>query len=772
MHLPVGDFHIEKTNGMKKIFRRKSTDRESDPSGAPQFNASYLRRLSLPNNSLEPVPNHERRRFSIAGVRLPRDHVPSGRRRSTAQANAVFRQPEDPVPGSSSEITNSQSVASDIALDLPSSNAGTNFAMDVDDVASAVGNPVVAEPLPANGHDTEDAQSVALSDTKTLYHTRQSQMELQETYNENFTLYVPYLYRQWRLATIAYQNAQNPIPNSRNLAPVHIGEQDDGDIESATPARQEMISRAARAAREYVIPDSDVDDDISTVIGSIRSREEVRHTEVSSTASTPPSSPHSTGPTSSMTIMGRSTSRYNNKRQLVIANEFFKHNAFVFVDLESFKAFKNLRLNAKQEKKNSSLFYDPLSNTYRRFLNLELPSSDSGLIPDMRQHIIGAETKALGVGLPLLKVQVPYLSSFRKNAPFIVFKRFREIPLPPVNSQKSYTDEDAIFDDDDLEMDPKSTSKKQFRSQSEVSARRLSSTSMASLKSSTSSSSSLNSMEEDYETYEYCTVHVKYFQHCRRYILQFNPENEPSFSVLIFQHNFKPFADFVYKNTRFRVYGTPIVTGYLVNYNPTLKLMIVDPDKPSLCDEIINKKQEFDLKSLIKRRRSSTGSDVDSKSEGVLVNPVDERVRGMDNPYPGSSNGLIHLDYLSASNITSSSFVANKLPTFGLFKDVMIYDVDEDNFRILPKKYTEVGKIETYQEVNNNRSTSAQPFEESLSSTKTVNTDTLVLTAIMLTLREVSIRNSSRQNSLLSSWNLQGLNAQSYRYGNGGGFLV
>ncbi|KAG7194262.1 uncharacterized protein KQ657_004989 [Scheffersomyces spartinae] len=585
-------------------------------------------------------------------------------------------------------------------------------------------------------------------------------MELQETYNENFTLYVPFLFRQWRLA---HRNAVNAATgNGRNLAPAQFPDNDDPEIESASPARQEMLSRAARAAREYAMADSDVDDDdISTVIGSIHNTA----ISVASSSSSSPSPP-SSGPTS-MTIMGRSTSRYNNKRVLIIANEFLKHNAFVFVDGDSFKQFKQLRMNIKQDKKTSSVFYDPATQSYKRFPLQNLPSSDSGLIPDLRQHIIGPDYKALGYGLPLFKVQVPYLSSFRKNAPFVVFKRFREVPLPPVYGQKVVVDEGALYADDDMDINTQTAISKDHKANAQVteSSRRRHSD-LGGRKSESESPVSLQ--DNDYETYDYCTVHVKYFQHCRRYILQFNPENEPLFSVLVFQHNFKPFADFLYKNTRFRVYGTPIVTGYLVNYNPTLKLMIVDPDSPSLVDEIINKKQEFDLKSLIKRKRSSSISE--NSNSGIAINPVDKRVEGMDNPYPGASNGLIYLDYLSATSHTSSSLVANKLPTFGIFKDVMIYDVEEDNFRIIPKKYTEIGKIETYQELNNNRSTSAQPFQESLSSSKSVDTDTLVLTAVMLTLHEVSIRNSNRQNSLLSNWSLQALNGSTYRYGNVGAF--
>mmetsp|Transcript_5668 Transcript_5668/g.6719 ORF Transcript_5668/g.6719 Transcript_5668/m.6719 type:complete len:87 (-) Transcript_5668:1244-1504(-) len=72
------------------------------------------------------------------------------------------------------------------------------------------------------------------------------------------------------------------------------------------------------------------------------------------------------------------------------------------------------------------------------------------------------------------------------------------------------------------------------------------------------------------------------------------------------------------------------------------------------------------------------------------------------------------------------------MPPFGLFKDSMAYD--DDSVTFIPKKFSNAGRIEIYQDNSN--------LTEDVNSTLSIDLDSLVINCILLTLRESNIRNS------------------------------
>lgn len=424
---------------------------------------------------------------------------------------------------------------------------------------------------------------VALSDSDTLHIDRQSRMELQHTYQENFTQYLPYLIHRQRLLRDA---PDEPEPT----------------------------------------PDDTFHDDQLTIFNEAGS-----------------------GPatlTRSL-IMDRSTNKYDLKRDFVVVNELIKNTTHVFVDAESFALFKFLR--ARRKHRNLVILYDQQGNIKRLLNAREVRQSIGDNVVDHRNHIIPLENKLLGKGLPLFKVVVPYMLTFRKSVPFMLFKRYREIPAKPVAS-------DA---DSDL-----------------------------------------------YESYNFCSVYVKLFQYVRRYTFNFTPENASPFKVVAFQHSFRAFTDFEYRNTRFRVLGTAIMGAYLMTYNPYLKLAIVDQDAPALTDNLVEKGNV--------------------KLAGELQNP---------RPYP-TNPLLAESDFGVTSPRHNKAYIPKELPPFGGFTDAMTY---VKSTSIIPKKYSEAGKITLYQDASN---TTEDP-----SSTLSVDLDSLVLTCVMMVMRENNLRSTAKNNT-------------------------
>lgn len=458
---------------------------------------------------------------------------------------------------------------------------------------------------PANSDDASVA-SAALSETETLAQTKQHRLDLQDCYQDNFTGYLPFLIRQLR---------------------------------RERQRQQEMV---ASVPQDVAVSLSDE----ATVASSVDS----------------PYAP----------IMRRSLDVYNYKRTMIVATEFIKHITFVFADAEAFTLFKHLRSNNKKLRKNSTIIYDGTTHEIKRIRGRSVSEGEGtidgqdDLVVDTRQHLIPLEYKLKGAGLPLFKIVVPYMSSFRKKVPYMVFKRYKEVP-----------DEPHPGDGDDTEK---------------------------------------------FETYDFCTVYLKTFQHYKRYTMELTVPGQPPLRLLAFQNNFRPYTDFEYKNTRFRVLGSAIATAYMMNYNPELKLFILDDDMPSLIDNLVNKPPGVDLKALMKRRGSTSEHSTTRSSEEV------------DNPVPDPQSPIILENETGFMRVRRLNYIPSDMPPFGQFLDSCSYCED---LLLLPKKYSEVGKLDLYQNP-------AEIEDSDYSSTLSVDMDLLVLLSVLLVLRETNLRSSNR----------------------------
>lgn len=489
----------------------------------------------------------------------------------------------------------------------------------------------------ANGNGSQqqasDAELVALSETDTLAYSREQRMELQDTFDENYTTYLPFVLRRLR--------------REHELA-----------LAGMEGAAREGAARPENHSSMELVEDQDDEKTIALATDELG-----RH------------------------IMRRQSFKYNYKRQLILVSEFIRSNTYVFSDQESFRVFRYLRSHNKKLRKNSMIVFDPNGNIKRikrRPSEVEGdPDIGDGLV-DLRQHIIPLDYKLKGSGLPLFKIQVPYMSSFRKKVPYMVFKRYKELPAPP--SQGNEPEDD-----------------------------------------------------ENFETYEYCTVHMKTFQQYKRYILHFTPDNAPPFKLLVFQNNYRPFTDFTYKDTRFRVLGLSLMTAYLMNYNPELKLIVIDDNQPSLCDNIVEKKSHH-------LRGQVNGSNGQTQPEYF------------NNPVPDENNTILSEDKNLYIQMSKRNYIPNNMPPFGRFVDSCAYP---NEHLILPKRYSEVGKLELYQALESVN-------HPDMSSTLAVDPDQMVLTTVLLTLRETSLRTTNRYSnaSLVSR---MGTFAISPGLGTGGG---
>jgi len=455
---------------------------------------------------------------------------------------------------------------------------------------------------------TSISDSIALSESDTLLYDKKQQLELQETYNDNFTLYLPFLLRQLR--------------NARD---------------------------------EFIETDHDIDsDDQNTMIDDSN--------------------------VSPYLILNKDASNFNLKRGFIIVQELLKHNTYLFANEQSFNLFKHLRLNKKKETRNLRIVYDANGSIRRLSASKRTKKGNdatlSNELVDTRSHIIPLEYKIKGLGLPIFKIHAPYLSSFRKNSPYLIFKKYREIPLRPSLQDSPNNENSDIL--------------------------------------------------TSYEAYVFCTVYVKHFYDIRRYILNFSPVGKKPFRIIIFQHNYKPFADFNYQDTRFRVLGTSLSCVYVTNYSPIMKLMIIDKDEPSLCDNIINKKTGFEILSIMKQKKRYPSNNSTEESDG----PNNDIT--LSNPYPDPQSPLL-ADSASSLRISGKhAFISRSMPPFGLFKDSMAYD--DDSVTFIPKKFSNAGRIEIYQDNSN--------LTEDVNSTLSIDLDSLVINCILLTLRESNIRNS------------------------------
>ncbi|CAH2353591.1 hypothetical protein CLIB1423_11S03202 [[Candida] railenensis] len=463
-------------------------------------------------------------------------------------------------------------------------------------------------------NDATSVESAPLSESDTLFLTNQERLSLQPTFQENFSLYLPFLIRRLRYERM-YEHS---------------------DLASS----QETV---ASVAEKY-------------------------------------------------SVLDQPTHNYNEKRRMILVHEFMKNSNLVFISMESFTLYRELR-SLKKEK----------------------------------QAEMATKYQSKGLALPLFKIESHSYLRLDDGAD-VIFHKYLELPSTQMNSN----------------------------------------------------SGSANPVASP--TYKFCTVHIKTYTNLKRFTFTFNPQDGRTspFKVILFQHNFKPIADFNYKNTRFRIFGNSLINFGLA---PNLKLLIIDKDKPSLCDKVFDKPQ-FKLSSIVRRRRSSAvdpsapnsrrGSSVGRRrSSAVSINSncigeeeciaPDENFNSvgeaedeegvetdplkMANPYPDKSNPLLKYDqnqYL----LLNKTFVSNEVPPFGSFQDVVCYAKD---FSLLPKKFKEQGRFEIYQD------SSRFVPGVNMDANNSLDMDTLVLCCINLAIRDMVVK----RNSKISS-NMEAINRYNY----------
>lgn len=541
---------------------------------------------------------------------------------------------------------------------------------------------------------TQSNQSTTLSEANTLFIDRHQRLELQDSYIDNFTMYLPFVIRQMRLIEERRYRESQEYRNENEQSTT--GNSSGNDVSQQTQGH-------------VIIPEIAGDDldDISTIFDEA-------HVPLETFAMT------------HYKILEKQLSSFDVRRLFIIVAGMLKHNTYIFPSAESFELFKQLRSSIKKHRKNLIMVYDnqgtikrASSSSSTNIKREDIDQQSEGIIIDDRPHIIPLDQKLKGLGLPLFKIQTPYLSSFRKSTPCIIFKRYKEVPQPPPSP-----------------LTPSSSSTLSLASSLPAKIK---------VKSPLKSSDEYTLGKEDFEfeTYNFCQVYSKYFQSFRRFIFEFTPLDQPSFKVIMFQSNLRPFADFLYKKTRFRVIGPAMLLGVVQHYNPHMRLLVIDDDKPSLVDNIINKKPNSGLGlttitstatitaaagGLLLKRKSN-----DKKLKTYIEFNYDDP-NTFINPIP--NNAFTDEDNISQATNTSL-YISNDLPPFGCFKDSMLY---RTNSSLLPKKYTEEGKIQIYQD-------KLFLLDKDENSTLSIDIDSMVLLCVMATLRDISIKNAGRTNT-------------------------
>ncbi|OBA20995.1 hypothetical protein METBIDRAFT_40812 [Metschnikowia bicuspidata var. bicuspidata NRRL YB-4993] len=265
-------------------------------------------------------------------------------------------------------------------------------------------------------------------------------------------------------------------------------------------------------------------------------------------------------------------------------------------------------------------------------------------------------------GLPVLVVEVPHMSAFRPKTPYMIFRKYVKV-RQSINS-------------------PPHGELTQF------------------------------------ELSEFCAVKMKVFQHFKRYMFVFHPEEGPVFKVWAFQHNYRPFTDFNYKDTRFRVFGTSRSVSYPTFYNPELKLQVIDQDQSSLLDNLIEKKDEKNYRSGRKKHEVVDFGD-------------------LENPIPCPDNPIIKQVLENEYSSFLRNSVPQEMPPFGKF----LAGSNSKGISMISKKYSEIGKIGVYQDP-------IEMEESNALSSSSTHLDSLVLSAVFLTLRETSLRSTVKRDEL------------------------
>lgn len=396
-------------------------------------------------------------------------------------------------------------------------------------------------------------------------------------------------------------------------------------------------------------------------------------------------------------IMNKELASFNYKRLLLSVDRTLKQDTLIFPSADSFELFKELREDSKKKRKDLSTNIN----------NNSLSNGTTTEVSDARTHIIPMSYKTEGQGLPLLRMQSPKLSSFRKDSPQLIFRKFKENPIPPQN-----TNDDT-----------------------------------------------------DFETFDYCFVYLKSFSNYHRFIFEFLPHTSSCFKIVMFQASFKPFADFTYKGTRFRVIGTSASNGFHNRYNQQMKLLVIDDDKASLCDDIFNEKPKSGKSGFLRFKKSnqegsSENVDFDINDATTYINPI--------------PNNQKFVEVLKLCCTNRLSFIPKNLLPFGSLKEGATF---KSQLGLKPKKYNDLGSIELYQDLLSTFPSLAQattaaapppyvdyPVEESfLNSTLSVDVDTLVLAVMFNTLREVVAKNSGKNSRVSLNGTKGGVNLGYYQ---------
>lgn len=511
----------------------------------------------------------------------------------------------------------------------------------------------VQENAPGSQSDASSVRSLALSESETLALSEPQHFELQDSYQDNFTAYLPFLLRRLRIQQRRIHYAvRNPLHQGSDL-PMAANEASQGPPQD-----------------DVAVEDSDDEKTISSLQHGY------------------------------YCIMNRSMTSYNRKSSLLVVSEFIKSATYVFPSPESYALFKELRLSKnkqQQKRRNSVIVYDENNNISRitgaSLDSLPQTSTSNSIIGnsiiDRRRHIIPVEYKIKGTGLPIFKISAPYMSSFRRKTPYMVFRKYLEIPHKPLATHTHESD-------------------------------------------------------DSFESYVFCQVHTKMFLPYKRYLFHFTPAGGPSFSIYVFQNNSRPFTDFTYKGTRFRIFGTQVPLAYVLTYSPELKLFVLDDLQPSLADNLIERERRSDLLSRSSQHRSSEKhvssfpdespiTSGNSSSSSSFPSPTSPTEDTWLDPVPRSDNPIV-LDSEDIVRANGQTFIPNNSPPFSRFVDSNVYQ----GSLFIPKRYSEVGKVEVYQDPDELRNVDPQ-------STYAIDTDALVLTTILLTFREVNLRMANRQ---------------------------
>lgn len=281
---------------------------------------------------------------------------------------------------------------------------------------------------------------------------------------------------------------------------------------------------------------------------------------------------------------------------------------------------------------------------------------------------------------PALRVLVPYMSMFRRRVPFMVFER--------------------PADTDGAELAgatgaPGATNAAAFAGAARAASRPTRTAEP------TSRTATRNGAREDRGSAKlpgecpetpFCNVFMRSGQYYRRFLLRFANGDV----VAVFQHNFLPFADFCFRGTRFRIIGTSMAPYLMAPYSPQLRLLVVDDAQPALCDRLVPRAQEHAA--------------------------WNSRMEPSDDPVPHESNPLvIEAASILPSIIIPLRFIPHERPPFGLCMDATVYRGRRPIFR----KYADAAQVMVYE---------ARGGE----------TDLLVLTAVMMSLRENGLRTAVR----------------------------